>query len=163
LLHAYGSHRIKLYFDDEKNYIPVSKILEHQRLGTHLYVCGPAGMIDAVLQAGLDAGWPKEALHSERFLAPPPGEAFTVELVRSGRTVEVGEHQSILEAVEAKGIDAPYMCRGGACGQCETAVVSCDGGLEHNDIYLSDAEKASGQKIMICVSRIRGKALALDL
>ena len=55
------------------------------------------------------------------------------------------------------------MCRGGACGQCETAVSSCDGTLEHNDIYLSDEEKASGKKVMICVSRFKGQQLVLQL
>lgn len=159
----YGSQRVKLYYDEDKHYIPVAEILDNQPLGTHLYVCGPAGMIDAVLKAGLDAGWPKENLHSERFLAPPPGKPFSVTLLRSARVVEVGEHQSILEAVEAAGVDAPYMCRGGACGQCETAVSACDGTLQHNDVYLSDEEKASGRKIMICVSRLNGASLTLDL
>ena len=159
----YGASRVKLYFDEEKRYIPVAAILDNQPLGTHLYVCGPAGMIDAVLKAGLDAGWPKENLHSERFLAPPPGQPFSVTLLRSARVIEVGEHQSILEAVEAACFDAPYMGRGGACGQCETAVAACEGELQHNDVYLSDEEKASGRKIMICVSRLKGASLTLDL
>ena len=163
LTDKYGPERIKLYFDDEKTFIPVSKILSNQPLGTHAYVCGPAGMIDWVLKTGIDEGWPKENLHSERFLAPPPGRPFDIALTRSGINVTVGEHQSILEAVEAAGIDAPYMCRGGACGQCETGVSACEGVLVHNDVYLTDEEKAEGRKIMICVSRFEGSTLALDL
>jgi ferredoxin-NADP reductase len=163
LIERYGPERIKVYFDEEKTMIPLARILDHQPLGTHFYVCGPAGMIDFCLRTAREAGWPSENLHSERFLAPPPGQKFDVELVRSGKTISVAEHQSILEAVEEAGIDAPYMCRGGACGQCETAVVRCDGTLEHNDIYLTDDEKASGGKIMVCVSRFKGKILALDL
>ena len=163
LIDQYGSERIKVYFDEEKTFVPFAKILDNQPLGTHLYVCGPGGMIDFCLRTAREAGWPKENLHSERFLAPPPGQKFDAELVRSGKTVTVGEHQSILEAIEEAGIDAPYMCRGGACGQCETGVVGCDGTLEHNDVYLTDEEKASGKKIMVCVSRFRGKTLALDI
>ena len=72
-------------------------------------------------------------------------------------------HQSILEAVEAAGIDAPYLCRGGACGQCETNVMACNGALEHNDHFLEPDDKASGRKIMICVSRINGSDITLDL
>ena len=106
--------------DEEKSYIPVAAITDNQPLGTHLYVCGPAGMIDGVLMTALKAGWPKENLHSERFLAPPAGLPFQVFLEKSGIHMTVGEHQSILEAAEAHGCDAPYMCRGGACGQCET-------------------------------------------
>jgi dimethylamine monooxygenase subunit B len=163
LLEQYGPQHIKTYFDAEGERIPLAAILDNQPLGTHLYVCGPAGMIDGVLLAGLEAGWPRENLHSERFLAPPPGQPFKIWLEQSKLSITVGEHQSILEAVEAAGVDAPYMCRGGACGQCETAVLSCDGEIQHNDIYLSDEEKAERRKIMVCVSRFKGQQLVLQL
>jgi len=163
LQQRYGTHRVKVYCDAEKLFIPVDAIVENQPLGTHLYVCGPAGMINGVLGKARAQGWPKQNLHSEEFLAPPKGKAFQAKLVRSNLTVDVGPEQSILEAVEAAGVDAPYLCRGGACGQCETAVVSCDGELEHNDHFLEPEDKASGKKIMICVSRIKGSAVTLDL
>jgi ferredoxin len=83
--------------------------------------------------------------------------------LRSGKTVKVGHHESMLEAIEAAGVDAPYLCRGGACGQCETAVVACDGALLHHDVYLSDEEKEAGRKVMVCVSRFEGTTLHLDL
>jgi ferredoxin-NADP reductase len=163
LVARYGAHRVKVYCDEEKLFIPLDEILENQRLGTHLYVCGPIGMINGVLGKALNHGWPKQNLHSEEFLAPPPGKPFSANLVRSALTIEVGAHQSILEAVEAAGVDAPYLCRGGACGQCETGVVFYDGELEHNDHFLEAEDKASGKKIMICVSRIKGSAISLDL
>jgi ferredoxin-NADP reductase len=163
LLERYGPQRVNVYFDDEGQAIPLAPLLQFQPLGTHLYVCGPAGMIDGTLLQAQRAGWPKQSLHAERFLAPPPGKPFHVVLQRSRRDVAVDEHQSILEAVEAAGIAAPYLCRGGACGQCETAVVRVDGTLEHNDHYLSEAEKAACQKVMICVSRFNGRELVLDL
>lgn len=159
----YGAKRVKTYFDSEKNYIPLDLLLSNQSLGTHLYVCGPSGMIDGVLGKARGLGWPAQNLHSERFLAPPPGEVFQVHLQRSQKTITVGTHQSILEAVEAAGIDAPFLCRGGACGQCETSVISCTGSLTHNDIYLEPEDKAAGKKIMICVSRIKGSEITLDL
>ena len=163
LQQRYGAHRVKVYCDEEKLFIPVAEVLENQPLGTHLYVCGPAGMIKGVLGKAVELGWPKQNLHSEEFLAPPPGKPFQVKLARSNLTIDVGPEQSILEAVEAAGVDAPYLCRGGACGQCETAVVSCEGELEHNDHFLEPDDKASGKKIMICVSRIKGSAVTLDL
>lgn len=163
LVQRYGAHRVKIYCDEEKLFIPAEAILERQPLGTHLYVCGPAGMINAVLGKARDLGWPRPHLHSEEFLAPPIGKPFQAILTKSNRTIEVAAHQSILEAVEAAGIDAPYLCRGGACGQCETAVVACSGELEHNDHFLEPDDKASGKKIMICVSRIKGDSVTLDL
>jgi dimethylamine monooxygenase subunit B len=159
---AYG-HRIHTYYDDQSQAVPLARLLDGQPLGTHLYVCGPSGMIDWVLKSAREAGWPDENVHSERFLAPPSGKPFTVELAKSKKKFEVGEYQSVLEAIEAAGVDAPYLCRGGACGQCETTVLSCTGTLKHNDHYLPEEDKASGKKIMICVSRIDGTNLVLDL
>ncbi|THK36522.1 oxidoreductase [Ensifer sp. MPMI2T] len=163
LVERYGAHRVKLYFSAENDVLPVASLLHNQPLGTHAYVCGPDRMTDFVLRTARECGWPKSNVHSERFLAPISGKAFDAELLRSGIVVRVGDHESILEAVEAAGIDAPYMCRGGACGQCETAVVACNGVLAHHDVYLSEEEKASGRKVMICVSRFDGTKLSLDL
>lgn len=70
---------------------------------------------------------------------------------------------SLLEAIEAAGVDAPYLCRGGACGRCELEVVCTDGNLQHHDHYLSDAEKAAGKKIMPCVSRAKCDLLEVVL
>lgn len=159
----YGGHRVKIYNAADDVFVPMTRLLESQPLGTHLYVCGPAGMIDAVLAAGRDAGWPEQNLHCERFLAPMPGEPFIIELELSGKKVRVGHHESMLEAIENAGVDAPYLCRGGACGQCETAVTACEGKLLHNDVYLTEEEKASGRKVMICVSRFAGSTLRLAL
>jgi dimethylamine monooxygenase subunit B len=159
----YGAARVKIYCDAEKLFIPVDALLSGQPLGTHLYVCGPPAMIDGVLGKAAAQGWPAQNLHSERFLAPPPGQPFAAVLKKSDKTITVGSHQSILEAVEAAGVDAPYLCRGGACGQCETPVLACDGDLEHNDHYLEPDDKASGRKIMICVSRMKGREIVLDL
>jgi ferredoxin-NADP reductase len=155
--------KLRLYVSRRQERLAVHEILKHQPLGTHLYVCGPERMIEAVLADARGAGWPEGSLHAERFLAPAGGEPFAVRLARSGLTATVGEHQSLLEAIEAAGVDAPFLCRGGACGQCETAVVSADGTLLHHDHFLSEAEKASGSKIMTCVSRLAGRELVLDL
>ncbi|MDX2306955.1 MAG: PDR/VanB family oxidoreductase [Hyphomicrobium sp.] len=158
----YG-HRIHTFFDDKREALPLARLLAGQPLGTHLYVCGPSGMIDWVLASAREAGWPDENVHSERFLAPPSGKPFKVDLAKSNKSIVVGQYQSVLEAVEAAGVDAPYLCRGGACGQCETSVIACDGAIHHNDHYLTDEEKRSGKKMMICVSRIDGAGVVLDL
>ena len=49
LVARYGAHRVKIYCDAEKLFIPVDALLAGQALGTHLYVCGPSGMIDGIL------------------------------------------------------------------------------------------------------------------
>jgi ferredoxin-NADP reductase len=154
--------RVTLYFDEDGQAIDLPALLAGQPIGTHLYVCGPKAMIAWVRRTAAAAGWPAAAVHHEEFLAPPPGVPFAVQLARSGRTLTVGPVQSLLEAIEAAGVAAPYLCRGGACGQCETDVLACDGRLLHNDHWLTEAQKASGKKIMPCVSRAEGRLLVLD-
>lgn len=158
----YGS-RVNIYRQDQGQMIPLEAVLGGQRLGTHMYVCGPKPMIDWALQTAELLGWPRENVHSEQFSAPPAGKPFIVKLAKSGREISVKGYQSILEALEQNGVDAPFLCRGGACGQCETSVVACDGYIEHNDHFLSEAERVGGKKIMICMSRIQSGSITLDL
>jgi ferredoxin-NADP reductase len=154
--------RVQCYFDEEEQAIDLARVLSMQPIGTHLYVCGPKGMIGWVLSTAEAMGWPKQALHHEEFLAPGTGLPFEVRLAASGKSITVGTTQSLLEAMEAAGVDAPYLCRGGACGQCETNVVRCDGTILHRDHWLSPEEHAEGRKIMPCVSRFEGKSLVID-
>ncbi len=151
-----------IYYDDQDQAIDLVSLLDGQPLGTHVYVCGPKGMIDWVRKTAADEGWPREAVHYEEFLAPQPGKPFEVKLAVSNKVIHVGEQESLLEAMEREGVDAPYLCRGGACGQCETTVIDYTGNFIHRDHWLDDSEHASGQKIMPCVSRFEGKTLVLD-
>ena len=153
---------VNVYYDDHKNFVDIVNLLDGQPLGTHLYICGPKGMIDWVVGEAKKLGWPSEVIHFEEFLAPKPGEPFQVKLSASNKVINVGENESLLEAIEREGVDAPYLCRGGACGQCETSVIEADGDFVHRDHWLEDDEKLSRKKIMPCVSRFSGKTLVLD-
>lgn len=154
--------QVHVHISDEGNRMDAGTVLSGQPLGTHVYTCGPEGLIAGIEDAARRLGWPKGALHAEAFLSPPPGRPFNVRLAKSGVTLTVGPHQSLLEALEAAQIDTPWLCRGGACGQCETTVLSCKGRIEHHDHWLSDDEKAAQMKIMPCVSRFQGEELILD-
>lgn len=154
--------KVHIYYDDQSQAIDLEGLLDGQPLGTHAYVCGPKGMIDWVHATCVAAGWPDENVHSEEFLAPAPGAPFEVRLCKSDKTISVGANESLLEAIERAGVTAPFLCRGGSCGQCETDVLNADGDFVHRDHWLTDAEHASGTKIMPCVSRFVGKSLELD-
>jgi ferredoxin-NADP reductase len=140
--------------------IDLPGILARQPLGAHVYVCGPPSLMEAVADAAAAAGWPASSVHQESFAAGS-GAPFTAVLARSGRRIPVAGDQSLLEALEAAGVDAPSLCRGGACGECMVGVL--DGAPDHRDHYLSARERASGALIMTCVSRARTPALVLDL
>lgn len=136
-------------------------LLAHQPLGTHLYVCGPTSLMEAVATTAAALGWPKGKVHKESFGGDVSGLPFRAVLRKSGIEVEVGASQTLLEAIEAAGIEAPCLCRGGACGECATPVL--EGEPDHRDDFLSQQEKAAGSLIMTCVSRARGPRIVLDL
>jgi dimethylamine monooxygenase subunit B len=155
--------RVNMYYDSAGEHIDFDELLSQQPLGTHLYVCGPAGLIKIAVDVARAWGWPDSHVHWEQFSAPPAGEAFDVHLAKSNLDVHVVPDLSLLESIEAAGVEVPYLCRGGVCGFCRTDVLELDGQLIHNDHYLSDEERASGKVIMPCVSRARCKKLVLDL
>jgi len=130
--------RTVLYDNSAGEFQDFVRILADQPLGTHVYTCGPAAMIEAVDRTARAAGWTGSHIHSEQFTVPPVGAPFGAYLARSRLTVHVPAERSLLEAIEAAGVDAPYLCRGGVCGQCETDVLDLDGQLIHNDHWLSD-------------------------
>ena len=141
--------------------LDLAGLVSAQPLGTHLYVCGPASLIQAAVAAATDAGWPASSLHSESFGGASGGAPFTAVLARSGREICVAEDESLLEALERADVDPPYLCRGGACGQCATGVL--DGVPDHFDHVLTPDERASNTVLMTCVSRAKTPRLVLDL
>jgi ferredoxin-NADP reductase len=136
--------------------------------GWVICACGPGPMLTA-LEAACNAAGLRDRLVVERFTADEDLEAqlagaenrpVTVELARSGVTVEVAADQSILQAVQDI---APVLssCTEGYCGTCETRVLK--GIPEHRDTVLSDEERASNEIMMVCVSRALTPDLTLDL
>jgi dimethylamine monooxygenase subunit B len=146
----------------EGSRLDLDALLSSQPAGTHLYVCGPASLNEAVIDAAALTGWPARLVHTEHFGgAQSGGTAFEAVLHKSGIRVQVGEDESLLEALERMGVQANCLCRGGACGVCVTPVLA--GEVEHRDHFLNAAERASHTLTMPCVSRARTPQLVLDL
>ncbi len=143
-----------------RNALDIPALLARQHLGTHLYVCGPSPFMEAVLDAARALGWPEAKIHVENFGGATGGAPFAAHLRRSGITVAVAEDESLLEAIEAAGIAAPSLCRGGACGECALPVLA--GIPDHRDHVLSATEHATNTLIMTCVSRAQTPELVLD-
>ena len=126
-----------------------AELFNAKPLGSHLYVCGPQRLLDELKLLAETQGWSAGRLHWEAFAAPEPGQPFTVELARSGQRLQVPGDHSLLEALEAVGVEVPNLCRGGVCGQCATRYLS--GEVEHRDHYLDEQQR--GEALMPCVSR----------
>ncbi|WP_238366993.1 cytochrome P450/oxidoreductase [Mesobacterium pallidum] len=124
--------------------------------GAQVYACGPGRMIEALEALDL----PEGALHVERFEAAPrpagaTDEAFRVALADSGLELEVPAGRSLLDVVQAAGIDLACDCREGICGSCEVAVL--EGTPDHRDAVLTKAERTEGRRMMACCSRAKGR------
>ncbi|MEU9168642.1 PDR/VanB family oxidoreductase [Streptomyces sp. NPDC048420] len=158
---------VRLHFDDG----PDDQRFSVGDLGppdpdTAVYVCGPGGFMDFVISSAQGAGWPAEAIYKERFApvqdaaAHTEGGAFTVRLAKSGDEYEIKEGESVLDVLLAKGVDAPYSCQQGICGECIVRVLA--GEPDHRDDILTDRERADGM-FTTCSSRAHSPILELDL
>jgi ferredoxin-NADP reductase len=149
---------------DESGLLDLAGALAEPRDDTAVYCCGPEPLLAAVEERC--SSWPRGALHVERFVPKPSGEAaagqeLQVVLARSGLTLSVPAGTSVLQAVEDAGVGVLSSCREGTCGTCETTVL--EGIPDHRDSILTGDERDSHEFMMICVSRSRGPRLVLDL
>lgn len=139
-------------------------ILATYRPDTHVYLCGPGPMLEVARKVAADAGWPETAVHFEYFKNTnviDDSSSFEVALARSCMTLTVPSGKTILKVMREAGIDMPSSCEQGACGTCLATVI--EGEPDHQDVYLNDAERKSGTRIMTCVSRAKSARLVLDL
>jgi vanillate O-demethylase ferredoxin subunit len=156
--------RLTLHTDDRAGIFNVEGLMASLKQGEPLYVCGPTPMIDAAIAIAKKMDWAPGRLHFEHFTAAAPAAGdrpFEVVLKRSGRSYLVPADKTILDVLIEAGVDPLYDCKRGDCGICQTGVL--EGEPDHRDYILSDAEKASGKVMQICVSRSRTERLVLDL
>jgi cytochrome P450/ferredoxin-NADP reductase len=153
---------VHLYDSSLGQKLDIPALIRRQPEGTHLYTCGPAGLMDAAINAAEALGWPAESIHVERFGAGPRkgDEPFEAVCHRSGKTVQIGATEHLLDCLEHAGIEVPFGCRAGSCGTCEVGVLA--GTIIHRDTVLSAAERAEGKKMLACVSRGKGR-LTVDV
>jgi vanillate O-demethylase ferredoxin subunit len=121
-------------------------------------------MIDAARKLAEAAGLAPERVHVELFdnASAQEGDApFEVELASTGQVFAIPPGRSIIDVLEEEGVDLIYDCQRGDCGICQTDVIS--GIPDHRDVVLSDAERAEGKVMQICVSRAKSARLVLDL
>ncbi|MQY34571.1 Phenoxybenzoate dioxygenase subunit beta [Streptomyces sp. RB17] len=152
---------VTLVPQDEQGHIDLPGALEGLRPDALVYCCGPEPLLKAVEEAV-----PEGQLRIERFAAPAverrgDDSAFQVECRTSGVTLTVGPDTSILQAAENAGLSVNSSCRDGICGSCETRILA--GTPDHRDFLLSEAERATSETMMICVSRCASDRLVLDL
>ena len=159
--------KVSLHHDhgDPSSGLDVAELLRVVVPGTHVYCCGPAGLMRAVEAA--TTHWPPQSIHFEHFAAAKAdpytaeGDAeFEVELGSTGAILPVPADRTILAVLRNAGTHVESSCEAGVCGTCRTRYLS--GSADHRDYVLTDDERRDW--IMVCVSRATpGDRLLLDL
>jgi ferredoxin-NADP reductase/DMSO/TMAO reductase YedYZ heme-binding membrane subunit len=122
-----------------------------------IMLCGPDAMMTAMRALLVGMGIPDADVHQEAFISPPtptaaPGEpepeelpegVRNLEFVKSGKSLKLTNGLTVLEAAEECGIDIPFECRSGICGQCKTKLVSGRVAMEVQDA-LTQADRSKG-------------------
>jgi vanillate O-demethylase ferredoxin subunit len=155
---------VKMYHDEEER-MDLESTLLNAPVGAHLYVCGPQGLMDAVLRTAREQGWPDERLHYEFFGATVEKKvtdtSFQIKIASTGVVIDVAPDCTVMEALLAHGVELLSSCEQGVCGTCLTRVI--DGTPDHRDSYLTPEERQANDRFLPCCSRSKSPVLVLDL
>ncbi len=159
--------KVHLHHDDgpEAQKLRLAELLKTPEPGTQIYVCGPGGFIDHVVNTAKANGWPAQQVHLEYFAAAAQDtsgdQPFEVKLTSSGQTYRIPKEQTIVQALRDQGVEIMVSCEQGVCGTCLTRVL--EGVPDHRDCYLTDDERAANDQFTPCCSRSKTPLLVLDL
>lgn len=144
-----------------------------------VFNCGPVPYMDAVRRILGELDYDLTGYHEESFTfddpstpgatpppegvayediavaAPPAGDdgvaTYSVEFVKSGRTVTCRADENVLDVALAAGLRLPSSCSQGMCGTCKLPKLSGEVEMNHNG-GIRPKEVAAG-KILVCCSR----------
>lgn len=165
LLAAQGKVRFHHDGGEPSRGLDIAAALRDPLPGTHLYYCGPAGLMNAAAAASAD--WPAGTVHCEYFSGPaarPPqpveeDRPFRVRLAKSGAEYEVPAGETIVEVLRRHDIAVRTSCELGYCGTCLTRYLA--GEPDHRDQILSANDRR--RYVLICCARAKTPILEVDL
>jgi ferredoxin-NADP reductase len=147
-------------------------------LATHpVFVCGPAAMMEATCELLKQMGVPDHLIRTEEFVSPPASQVESngqatpdnsygpeanggqgdrpddlnqsiIHFVTSRVVATADPQTNLLEVAESAGVDLPWECRAGICGQCKIKCLEGKVSMASH-LALSESEKTSGY-ILAC-------------
>jgi len=148
----------------------VTKALMPDVRGVPVYLCGPEPMMAAMKTLLAELGASAENIHVEAFVSPPrldaldtpeaetaivEGDPGMVQFARSGEVAEA--NGTLLEAAEDLGVEIPFDCRSGICGQCKTPLLQGRVVMEVQDALTADDRKR--RLVLACQARPIGSVI----
>jgi ferredoxin-NADP reductase/fatty acid desaturase len=132
------------------------------------YLCGPEPMLDMLRTVLGDRGVAPDKIHYELFRPATSAAredsriacALTATLGSEQVSVETLPGQSVLEALLANGVSAPYSCMGGACGTCRAKITHGHAQMDQCNA-LEDDEVERGY-VLTCQARPTTHRLDVD-
>ncbi len=156
--------RASFFISEDGNRLNLQAALSDFPADGDIYFCGPARMLQDLRAAMAALGRPQSSLRFETFGSGglKPEESFWVRIPRLGVEVTVPPGRSMLDALDAAGIEVMSECRRGECGLCTVDVMELQGEIDHRDVFLSDHQKRENTRLCACVSRAVQGGVVID-
>ena len=140
----------------------------------HAFICGPAGMSEAIESLLQEGGMAAERIHVERFVSAsggtprpkpivwPDTASKTAVLIVDGRhkEVPVADGEAVLDAALRAGIDLPYACKAGMCCSCRAKLV--EGRAEMDVNYSLEPWELEAGFILTCQAHPLSERVTID-
>ncbi|KAH6649738.1 pyruvate kinase-like protein [Chaetomium tenue] len=142
--------RVVIYNKAAGQRLDIGRIIEDMPWNSQLYFCGPKRLMDEAAKETRARGIAEREVHFEAFEADVSGDPFEAVVAnKGGKTIKVGEEETLLECLQKEFGDIDSSCCVGNCGTCR---VSLKGGrVDHRGTALTEEEKATS--MLACVSR----------
>ena len=130
--------------------LDIRHIIENMPWNSQLYFCGPKRLMDEAAKETRSCGVAEGEVHFEAFEADVSGDPFEAVVAnKGGKTIKVGEEETLLECLQKEFGDIDSSCCVGNCGTCRVGLKG--GRVDHRGTALTEEEKATS--MLACVSR----------
>ncbi|HVF64767.1 MAG TPA: 1,2-phenylacetyl-CoA epoxidase subunit PaaE [Casimicrobiaceae bacterium] len=142
----------------------------------YVFVCGPDGMMQSILDMLHARGYPAAKIKIERFAASIPKHEHRPAVVAEGKSGETEvtviidgttrvftldrTTENIIDGGLRQGVELPYSCKGGVCSTCRCKLVEGEVDMDVN-FALEDYEVARGF-ILACQSYPATDSVTVD-
>jgi NADH oxidoreductase Hcr len=139
--------------------LAIFKTLVPDRNGRTIFTCGPTPYMEAVEHIAEQSDFDMTLFHKESFTPAvndqeksDSGVSYQAVAPQYGKSFEVGESESLLDALEVAGVPVIGACRSGMCGSCKCKVT---GEVESTSQATLTADEIEQGYVLTCSSKAK--------